>query len=136
MITKKEKDEILNFAYKKATGDNYEAPKESEAEIKYKNLDSTIVSFAILVFFLFLALFLVLYVINASPFLSFVTIIYTHILPVIAIFTLGYVGSGATLKILSLKKDRYKLKDNPKLRFTIKLISALFLTLILLLILL
>ena len=136
MISKKEKDEILNFAYKKSTGDGYEAPKESEAEIKYKNIDSTIVSFAILVFFLFLALFLALYVINASPLLGFLTIIYTHILPVIAIFTLGYVGSGLILKILMLKEDRYKLKGNPKLRFTIKLVSALFLTLILLLILL
>lgn len=136
MISKKEKDEILNFAYKKATGDNYEAPKESEETIKYKNLDSTIVSFSILVFFLFLALFLALYIINASPFLGFVTVIYTHILPVIAIFTLGYVGSGLILKILSFKQDRFRFKDNLKLRFKIKLVSALFLTLILLLILL
>lgn len=77
-----------------------------------------------------------IYIINANPSLVFVSIIYTHHLPVIAIFTLGYVGSGLILKILSLKQDIFKLKDNPKLRFTIKLFSALFLTLILLLILL
>lgn len=128
---KKDKEEILNYAYYKKTNESF-SEGASILEIKYKRIDSAIVSVSVILFFMFLALFLVLFIIRASIFIGFSTIIYTHLLPIIAAFTSGYVGAIFILKILSIKY--IKIKEEYKLKFIIKIISALLATFILLLI--